>query len=90
MAPQSGRVSNFCGTTGTVIEPFNAGCFQKDRGGTSIIVHNTPPAWTHLELAALAECTAGSMISPDRPLDPAAPAGGSARTAYSCLKNSRS
>jgi len=53
MPPQSGHVSNFCGPTGTVIEPINAERFQKDRPGRPIIVHDRPPAWTRLELAVM-------------------------------------
>jgi hypothetical protein len=51
VAPQSGRVSNFCGPIRPLIEPVDGHCFQSDPCELLARVHDRHPVWTPLELA---------------------------------------
>jgi len=51
MAPQSGHVSNFCGSVDALIEPADAHCSQIDSSAPPTLVHGGHPVWIRLELA---------------------------------------
>jgi hypothetical protein len=51
LAPQSGYVSNFCGSVDPRIEPADVHCFQIDSSVLPTHVHGGHPVWTRLELA---------------------------------------
>jgi hypothetical protein len=51
MAPQSGHVSNFCGSVDPLIEPADVYCFERDSSAPPTPVQGGHPVWTRLELA---------------------------------------
>ena len=53
LAPQSGYVSNSCGSVDPLIEPADVYCFQSDPSAPPTLVHGGHPAWTRLELVGV-------------------------------------
>ena len=50
MTPQSGHVSNFCGSVDHLIEPADVHCFQIDSSVPPTLVHSGHSGWIRLEL----------------------------------------
>ena len=51
LAPQSGYVSNFCGSVDPLIEPVDVYCFQDDSSAPPTLVQGGCPVRIRLELA---------------------------------------